>query len=318
MELLALGTARLGGAQAEIRELAGQRVGYFRLADEPADGDDAVGRGSIGPDEADSVARLVRLATDTGVPIVGVLAVSGTDVRHGVASLVAWGRIASALVDASGQVPIALAVIGPCAAGPSLLIGIADAVVFTSDATAFVSGPAAVIGMTGETISPSDLGGPNVHAVESGIAAMVAADEDAAMDAIARDPVPPSREQSRARALGHASRRPGARLRGRRARFPQRGLRRSHRHRRGLRSRFLVRDCGRGTRRTPSSVSHASTAIPSVWWRTSRVGWRGRWTSRRPRRRRGSCSFATRSTSPCSPSSTRPASSPVRTSNGAA
>ena len=33
----------------------------------------------------------------------------------------AWGRIASALVDASGQVPITLAVIGPCAAGPALL-----------------------------------------------------------------------------------------------------------------------------------------------------------------------------------------------------
>jgi acetyl-CoA carboxylase carboxyltransferase component len=184
MGLLALGTARLGGAQAEIRELGGQRVGYFRVADEPADGDDAVGRGPIGPDEADSVARLIRLATDTGVPVVGVLAVSGTDVRHGVASLVAWGRIASALVDASGVVPITLAVIGPCAAGPSLLIGIADAVVFTSDATAFVSGPAAVSGMTGETISPMDLGGPNVHAVESGIAAMVAADEASAVDAI--------------------------------------------------------------------------------------------------------------------------------------
>ncbi len=95
MALLALGTARLGGAQAEIRELGGQRVGWFRLADEPDD--EADGRGAIGPDEADSVARLIHLATDTGMPIVGVLAVSGTDVRHGVASLVAWGRIASAL-----------------------------------------------------------------------------------------------------------------------------------------------------------------------------------------------------------------------------
>ncbi len=184
MSLLALGTARLGGAQAEIRELGGQKVGFFRLAEEPRDGDDAVGRGAIGPDEADSVARLIRLATDTGVPIVGVLACTGTDVRHGVASLVAWGRIASALVDASGMVPITIAVIGPCAAGPALLIGIADAVVFTSDATAFVSGPAAVIGMTGETITPAELGGPNVHAVESGIAAMVAEDEQGALDAM--------------------------------------------------------------------------------------------------------------------------------------
>jgi acetyl-CoA carboxylase carboxyltransferase component len=185
MQLLALGTARLGGAHAEIRDFDGQRVGWFRLADEPADGDESVGRGAIGPDEADAVARLIRLATDTGVPIVGVLACSGTDVRHGVASLVAWGRIASALVDASGIVPIAIAVVGPCAAGPALLIGLADIVVFTPDATAFVSGPAAVMGMTGEAISPFDLGGVNVHETHSGICAFHANDEATALDAIA-------------------------------------------------------------------------------------------------------------------------------------
>jgi acetyl-CoA carboxylase carboxyltransferase component len=185
MGLLALGTARLGGAHAEIREVNGHRVGWFRLADEPPDGDESVGRGAIGPDEADSVARLIRLATDTGVPVVGVLACSGTDVRHDVAGLVAWGRIASALVDASGVVPIALAVIGPCAAGPALLIGLADFVVFTAEGAAFVSGPAAVAGMTGETLSPFTLGGVNVHETQSGIAALHAGDEAGALDAIA-------------------------------------------------------------------------------------------------------------------------------------
>ncbi|HUR78306.1 MAG TPA: carboxyl transferase domain-containing protein [Acidimicrobiales bacterium] len=183
--LLALGTARLGGAHAEIREFDGQRIGWFRLADEPGDGDPSVGRGAIGPDEAEATARLIRLATDTGVPIVGVLATTGTDVRHDVAALVAWGHIARALVDASGVVPIALAVVGPCAAGPALLIGLADIVVFTADATAFVSGPAAVAGMTGETISRFDLGGVNVHETHSGICAFHAADEHAALDAIA-------------------------------------------------------------------------------------------------------------------------------------
>jgi acetyl-CoA carboxylase carboxyltransferase component len=57
--------------------------------------------------------------------------------------------------------------------------------VFTADATAFVSGPAAVAGMTGETISPFDLGGVNAHETHSGICAFHAADEAAALDAIA-------------------------------------------------------------------------------------------------------------------------------------
>src|SRR5205823_7882426 len=54
-----------------------------------------------------------------------------------------------------------------------------------ADATAFVSGPAAVAGMTGESISAVELGGVNAHETYSGICAFHAPDEDAALDAIA-------------------------------------------------------------------------------------------------------------------------------------
>ena len=63
---------------------------------------------------------------------------------------------------------------------------------------------------------------------------------------------------------------------------------------------------------------HASAADPSASWPTSPRRWPARSTSPRRRRAPGSWRSATRSTSRCSPSSTRPASPPARTRSGGA
>ena len=170
--------AREGAAVAEIREVDGRTVGWFRL-------DGGAHRGAIGTVEGETIERLVRTATDLGVPVVGVLATSGADVAHGVASLHAWGRVARALSQASGVVPIVLVVVGPCVSGPALLLGMADVVVMTADASAWVSGPAAVKQSTGVEVDRDKLGGAAIHAARTGVAALVAADEDAAMHAVA-------------------------------------------------------------------------------------------------------------------------------------
>ena len=165
---------RSAAASAEIVELDGRRVGLFRLGG-------GEHRGAIGPAEGDIVSRLVHSAADLGVPVVGLLATSGADVSHGVASLHAWGRIARALTDASGVVPIALVVSGPCLSGPALLLGLADVVVVTSDSYAYVSGPAVVRSFTGQEVSHDALGGPAVHAARTGVAWAEAADESEAL-----------------------------------------------------------------------------------------------------------------------------------------
>jgi acetyl-CoA carboxylase carboxyltransferase component len=134
-------------------------------------------RGAIGPSEGEVLARLVAEAVETGVPVVGIVATSGADVTEGVASLHAWGAVARALTRASGVVPIVLVVAGPCVSGPALLLGLADLVVMTSDAFAFVSGPAAAERFTGLPTSRHGLGGADVHAARSGVASLVADDE---------------------------------------------------------------------------------------------------------------------------------------------
>ncbi|MBV8305731.1 MAG: hypothetical protein JOZ04_16090, partial [Acidimicrobiia bacterium] len=70
--LMPVAAGRDGAARAELRELDGRPVGWFRL-------EGGKRRGALGPIEGDTIERLVRSACDAGVPIVGLLATSGAD-----------------------------------------------------------------------------------------------------------------------------------------------------------------------------------------------------------------------------------------------
>jgi acetyl-CoA carboxylase carboxyltransferase component len=75
---------------------------------------------------------------------------------------------------------VLLAVVGPAMSGPALLLGMADAVVMTAEAVAYVSGPGAVAEMTGLRLAAGQLGGGVVHSRATGVAALTAADADEA------------------------------------------------------------------------------------------------------------------------------------------
>ena len=114
------------------------------------------------------------------------LASSGSDLAEGVAALDGWGRVARAISRCSGAVPVVAIVDGPLLSGPALLLGLADAVVMTSRALAYVSGPAAVAELTGVSVKPAQLGGPSVHAARSGLATIITRDADQAVEAADR------------------------------------------------------------------------------------------------------------------------------------
>jgi acetyl-CoA carboxylase carboxyltransferase component len=166
---------RSAAVDASLREIDGRRVSWFSL-------DGGKHRGAIGTAEGQAVEQAIHLAVELGLPIVGRIASSGADVTEGVAALHAWGRVAKALTDASGVVPIVLVLVGPAVSGPALLLGIADHVIMTADAFAYVSGPEVVVAFTGVPISSDRLGGSGIHERESGVATLVVADE---ADAIA-------------------------------------------------------------------------------------------------------------------------------------
>jgi acetyl-CoA carboxylase carboxyltransferase component len=173
--LVAVAAGRGSAVAAGLDDLHGHTVARFRLA-----GGDA--HGAIGVVEGEVLARLVRQAIDAGVPVVGVLDTSGADVRQGVAALHAWGTAARALATASGVVPIVLVVTGFAVSGPALLLGLADVVIATGEAVAYVTGPATVEAMTGRRLTREELGGVSSLSGRAGVAHLVASDEAEALD----------------------------------------------------------------------------------------------------------------------------------------
>ena len=142
-------------------------------------------RGALSPDDGDTLAEAASVAAALRIPFVLVLSSSGADVSGGVASLHGWGRAARALAACSGLVPVIVVVTGPALSGPALLLGLADIVIMTPDAFAFVSGPAMVEEFTGIRIGVHQLGGSAIHARSSGLCAIEASSTDQAMDHVA-------------------------------------------------------------------------------------------------------------------------------------
>jgi acetyl-CoA carboxylase carboxyltransferase component len=70
--------------------------------------------------------------------------------------------------------------------GPALLLGLADLVIMTEQAYAFVSGPSMVAEFTGVVLDNTELGGAASHSRFSGVASLVVPDREAAMVAAAQ------------------------------------------------------------------------------------------------------------------------------------
>ena len=167
--------ARVPGAvRAEIREIGDRQVVWL-------DVDAEVRRGALSSEASGMIAAAAETALAEGLPLVGRMASSGADIVEGIAALHGWGTAAKALQACSGVVPTIFVVDGPAVSGTALLIGLADMVVMTEDAYAFVSGPTMVAEFTGVTIDNDELGGAVAHARYTGAASVVVRDLDAAM-----------------------------------------------------------------------------------------------------------------------------------------
>ncbi len=173
-----IGADRPDAAHAELTELDGRTVSFFRVDGRRPD--------STGAAEAEVVERALVLAGQIGCPAVGLIHSVAIDVgTGGLDALAAWGRVAAAAVRLSGVVPLLLGITGPVHGSLTPLLGLADHVVLTRDATAYLNGPRPVADVTGQHIDPVTLGGAEVHGTRSGLASLVATDVDDCLDALA-------------------------------------------------------------------------------------------------------------------------------------
>jgi len=139
-------------------------------------------RSTLSAADANTLTEGVRAARQQRLPLVAVLSLSGVAVDEGLAVADSWGRAARELVLASGVIPLMMVADGPMVSGPALLLALADIVIFTQEAYAFITGPKIVETYTGEPISASSLGGSGAHARSTGLASAVVDTLDSALD----------------------------------------------------------------------------------------------------------------------------------------
>jgi len=166
-----------GSTAAAVTDLGGRRVVLVESQRAPH-------LGALRSTDGIRIEAAADLARAMRLPLVMVLASSGADIGEGMAALHGWGTAARAVVRCSGQVPVLAVVDGPAISGPALLLGLADHVVMTTEAYAYVSGPNMVRAFTGEDVSPAELGGAWAHAREAGTAVDVVPDRQAALELV--------------------------------------------------------------------------------------------------------------------------------------
>ena len=146
--------------------------------------DFTVEAGSLGEREARKMAKVIDLAIQNGVPVIGLNDSGGAKVSEGVRNFAFW-NIFQRNVMASGVVPQIFAILGPCAGGAVYSPALGDFIFMVKDISAmFLTGPAVIKAVTGEEITKEKLGGPAVQTQISGVAHFLAVNEQECMEMI--------------------------------------------------------------------------------------------------------------------------------------
>ncbi|HKJ28444.1 MAG TPA: acyl-CoA carboxylase subunit beta [Anaerolineales bacterium] len=138
--------------------------------------------GSLGESHGLKIARLVELAHQNGAPVIGLNDSGGARIQEGVDSLAACGEIFTQNVRASGIIPQISVIMGPCAGAAVYSPALTDFIFMQEEnAYMFLTGPDVVRTVTHEDVDSNTLGGPGVHAGQSGVAHFVSPDEESVL-----------------------------------------------------------------------------------------------------------------------------------------
>ncbi|MBI31352.1 MAG: methylmalonyl-CoA carboxyltransferase [Euryarchaeota archaeon] len=167
------------GVMAGSATIEGRRILCFAQ-------DFSVFGGSMGEMHAQKIVKIVDMALKSRLPIIGIWDGGGQRAHEGVSALGATGELMDRLIACSGRIPMISLVLGPVVGASALAAAIADFVIIGEEhGEFFLSSPLETPEVADEGMSSRDLGGAEMHASRSGIASLVATDEDDAMDIVA-------------------------------------------------------------------------------------------------------------------------------------
>ncbi len=143
--------------------------------------------GSTGETHTRKISRVLRLAAENGLPIIGFLDSGGARIQEGIASLMGLGDIFNANVACSGVVPQIAVIAGPTAGGAVYSPALMDFIFMVRGISySFITGPKVIREVTGEETSFEELGGADVHGSVSGVASMAFDSEAECFEAVKR------------------------------------------------------------------------------------------------------------------------------------
>lgn len=153
---------------------------YGSIAGAPAyafSQDVSVSSGAMGRVQAKKIARVLDLAAENGLPVVGIYDSNGAHLDEGADALAAYGELILRSNRLSGVVPQISVVLGACIGTSALLASLADVTVMAEGAELYCVSPAVAGDKAGKV-------GAAHTAASAGTAHLVAPDEAAALAAV--------------------------------------------------------------------------------------------------------------------------------------
>jgi len=138
--------------------------------------DFTVRAGSMDATNGGKIARLILMAGEHGIPLIGMNDSAGAFVPAGVGGLDGYSEAFAAMRKISGVVPSIMLMFGYNAGGGAYLPRQGSFVIQPENTFFGLTGPNVVREALGEDISADDLGGPKVHS-KSGVVDLIAPDE---------------------------------------------------------------------------------------------------------------------------------------------
>ncbi len=134
--------------------------------------------GSLAEGHAKKICKVMDLAKDSGVPLIGLNDSGGARIQEGVLSLGGYADIFLRNTDCSGVIPQISLIMGPCAGGAVYSPAITDFILMVKDTSyMFITGPEVIKTVTKEDVTKEELGGAESHSEKSGICHLIGQDD---------------------------------------------------------------------------------------------------------------------------------------------
>jgi len=138
--------------------------------------------GSFSEVQGQKVTKIMDMALEAGVPIIGLNDSVGARIQEGVYSLAAYSELFWRNTQASGVIPQISVMLGPCAGGSVYSPALTDFVIMTRGTShMFITGPEVIKTVTQEEVGLEALGGADTHSQISGVAHFAANSEEDAL-----------------------------------------------------------------------------------------------------------------------------------------